>query len=236
MKMLFSFLILIAGSPAFAQLILDQQMNLSHDDFLFPSANEPNTIYMFPKSLSRLSDVQVISKDDRVKVQFDVGISSADYARVEALIAGAGLTDRRAAVVRAVDVVAEPGTNIDPRYRPIVTVAGDIRNLTGPVRYVLSVRNRGTGRTLAMLKDLFSDKNMDHVLNLSYQFSAVVAGQPYLAKSAVGVMVGTRNGIGAFEPKAHFFEARLSAPGVQILMDKETGCWERPAIGVACLR
>jgi hypothetical protein len=193
-----------------------------------------------PNALNRLSDVVITSVGDRIAVQFDVGVTDVEFARVDALIAAAGLSGKKSAVVRAIDVSFEDGTNIDPRYHPKVSFAGDPRNLAGPVRYVLSVRNRGPKTTALMLKNLFSDKNLDHVLNLKINFAAQLGGQPYIAQTAVPVMAGTRDGVKPFEPPkegivTNFYDAPL-APLVRISMDKDSGCWAKSEVGVICLR
>lgn len=239
MKTLFSLLILLASTSSFAQVILDQQLNFTQHDYLFPSANEPNIVYMMPHALNRMGDVKVISVADRIKVQFDVGIPDAEYARIDALIAAAGVTGKKSAVIHAVGVTMDPGTNIDDRYRPIVTVAGDVGSLTGPVRYVLSVRNRGPNTTTAMLKKLFGPDSQDHIANLKVHFSAVFLGQPYDGNTVIPVMVGQRDGVNPFGGlKASFFDAQLSPalPALRIIYDRETGCWDKPEAGVVCLR
>jgi|GEM_PF-4488033 len=240
MKMLFSLLILFGSASSFGQVILDQQLNYTQHDYLFPSANEPHVVYMMPHALNRMGEVKTISVGDRVKVQFDVGIPDAEYARIDALISAAGVKDKKSAVIHAVDVTMEPGTNIDDRYRPIITVAGDVGDLTGPVRYVLSVRNRGPHTTASMLKKLFGPDSQDHIANLKVHFSAVFMGQPYNGSTVIPVMVGQRDGVKPFgglgETLVNPQEFAPALPALRIIYDRDTGCWTKPEAGVVCLQ
>lgn len=251
---LFSLLVLTgAASAAQAQFSLDNRVNLSHQYQTYMSITEPNVVYMMPVAIQRVSDVKVLETGRRIRVQFDVGVPAAEYAKIDGLLAAQGRTGFKSTVYRALEakLQSDSSTNIEARYGARIAIAGDVRNIQGPIRYYLSVRNLirgGKSRTEALLKDLFGSKSLDHIGSLDVVFNTVVGGKPYAGKTTIPIMVGSHESAPSLESivksasrivdVSSMFAETTPTPslGFTLIHDEVSSCWEKPAAGVICLR
>lgn len=251
MKTLFGALIMFASLAAHGQVNLSDRVTVSNRDILYKSISEPGIAYVMPSHLQRMSEVKVRSVGDRIVVQFDVGIPDSEFNRLNTLLTEKGHPELKVSVLRAVKGVLEAGTDIDPIYRPIVTVTGDPKNLAGPVRYSLSVRNRGPygpkNRTALMLQKFFGPGSFDHLTTLKIEFDSVAAGAPMLAQTSVPVLVHENENakslavaqtglVPTFSVVTNVLRAVELEEEVKYLYDRETGCWDKPQPRVICLK
>ncbi len=236
-------LFLLAASASYAQVNLDQPIGAGLSDHAFRSAVDPKLVYYIPIGINRTGEYMVTEPDhDHLQVRFQAGVAVEDIKAVESQLARMGMTGTTVRFLRPSEYLIDPkdATDISPEFEPLLLPLGDL-DLAGPMPYSLRINHFaklfGASGGTKLIKRLFGDSGADNVGMIRYQFDAIELGKPKLARSAVGIFVGTKT---APAPVSHLLAWPSNAPQLhpapELLNDKEANCWETVKPGQYCLR
>ncbi len=236
MKLLILIFAAFTGLQVQAQVNLDQPVSVGPTDMVFRSTADEKAVYLIPISLQVQGSPRVSEIAGEYRATFDVGMDQNRWAEISAKVTGFEVR-----MMRGWNAVMDPAGSVDtpPRFRPRLVPLGDAGNLGTALPYMFAVKKIGPklGReSQALLQDLFNSSKARHLGTVQFEFIATRSGQPYQAKSAVGIFA---SGVAAPEPSPNLGLMSLKSAFVSepnILQDSETGCWNNLQVGQICLR
>jgi hypothetical protein len=243
MKMKF-LLGLLWATAASAQVNLDQPLTVGVSDHVFKSNVDPKVAYYIPIAINRVGDVQITQPDDdHMQARFTAGVAAENIAEVKSKLPGVDVR-----FLRPESYTMDPNgaTDIGSDFAPVLTPLGDL-DLAGPMPYSLRVKKHnhvfGASGAEKLFKQLFGPSGADNVGVIRYQFDAVVAGKPELARSAVAIFVGEKPKpitpmLEDFLTHGTITGDRMDSPasGAEVLQDATANCWDTVLPGQYCVR
>ncbi|MBS1959769.1 MAG: hypothetical protein JST80_09880 [Bdellovibrionales bacterium] len=253
------FFSLLVSIGAQAQINLDKPVMLGAGDQIYASATDPGWYYFFPQELCRNTEKIDIQQANRLFATFDVGLCNIQIDKVVELLKQKGISDPKVRVFQGLNATTSIMSLRDmyESYDPKIEVLGDPGRFSENVHYRLSLYSGTSRRSIRkasnVMGTLFGEDSIDAYVQVQYKFTSILAGQPRECSSAVAVYVGrgpmpkvkprptsswpSSNPRPLAEPHLQFIDQTGAIePGVQVIEDKDTHCWDNPTPGVICLK
>lgn len=241
MKILSVFLMLFTFA-AKAQVNLDQPVTVGPSDQVYKSTADVNVAYLIPTTLMVLGEPRLSEIDGEIRADFEVGMNQSTYQGVAAKI----VAPMQLRMMRGFEAKIDTKGSMDTpsKFEAELTPLGDAGALGETLKYVFSAKKIGPKlgkETYALFKELFGSKTARHLGTVLYEFNAIRGGQPYQARSAVGIFA--TNVMPADSVHALSLTSinglLQEVPEVitpEVVMDKSSPCWDNLKIGQICLR
>lgn len=244
MKSLIMFLAFYVGA-AHAVINLDQPISVGHSDKVYRSAADAQAAYLFPTTLAVLNTPRLADISGEIRAFFDVGMDPALFQEAEARVKSMNLSLRTMRGLQA-NIDIKGSTDTPTHFRSRLEPLGDAGAIGSPLPYMFAVKKIGPKlgkESYKLMKELFHSPSARHLGTIQYEFNAVLGGKPYLGKTSVGVFAVNLANPQVGPKGIQIFSNAITSDGavdqprpIQILLDKNSNCWETVQIGQICLR
>lgn len=227
-------LLLFSSINCLAQLNKDEPLTIGTSDKIFKSSADPKVAYLIPIKLETLAPPVIDEVDGEYRIFFDVGVNPKDLSLANDSVASMKMPFKvRVMHVQRAEFDPMGPQQIEKRFKPRLTSLGDTGDLNGPVPYVLSIRKIGRklgAESKKAIDRVFHGDHAAHLGTFYYEFNAVSGGIHYFAKTGISIFAVDKS------------VAKITAAvdddkkAVDFKYDRVSHCWDKPEVGVICLK